>query len=644
MSTIVINESKCVGCNSCIRVCSAGDANVAKLGPDGKIIIQIDDEKCIKCGACINACTHGAREYTDDTEEFFQALDSSGEELAIIVAPAIKIAMEDKWASLLTWFRRRGVKMIYDVSLGADICTWAHLRYLKQNPSAKVISQPCAAIVNFVLKHEHGLVNNLSPINSPMMCTAIYMRKYLNFDGKIAAFSPCIAKKDEFVQTGNFINYNVTFKMLDKYLEDQGVNYRNLAEKSDFTFDGPRGYMGALYPKPGGLKQNLLLHNPQLTCISAEGPSRVYNELRAYSHTSSQDIPSVFDVLNCEFGCNDGPGVGKKYDIFRINSILNNNEKLLTRDRNENSTKRGDDKQFAWFDKELNLDYFRRDYMLENINFKHITDLDIRHSYEKLHKFTYSEMNVDCHSCGYHSCREMAESLAKGISIPENCRYYTDYINSQHKLKIENICSEIFDMANNLEEIIVSLSDSVDKVDSQVGFIVESGEKSTESMNSVEEYMVHLNKMTENIVSLMKVIDNNVESYSEMTNSVRAIAGKINLLSLNASIESARAGEAGKAFAVVASNIRNLSESSRQSVENAETNEESIRASILDVNKTIDDFGRNFGKLIEMIRVAKENVNRVSERSVVITSSMEKLEDIAQRIEELVKKTTIILN
>jgi len=642
MSTIAINESKCVGCNSCIRVCSVGDANIAKIGPDGKIIIKIDDEKCIKCGACISACSHGAREYNDDTEDFFRALDSN-EELAVIVAPAIKIALEDKWASILTWFRRRGIKLIYDVSLGADICTWAHLRYLRQNPSAKIISQPCAAIVNYVLKHEHTLVNSLSPINSPMMCTAIYMRKYMNFDGKIAAFSPCIAKKDEFIQTGNFINYNVTFKKLDEYLEKQGVNYRNLAEKSDFNFDGPRGYMGAVYPKPGGLKQNLLLHAPELNCISSEGIGRVYDELKAYSHAIPQDVPTVFDVLNCEFGCIDGPGVGKPYDIFRINSIMRNNEKHLQQAKLENSTKKGEDKQFAWFDKELNMDYFRRDYALENVNVRHITDLEIRRSFEKLHKATYSEMNLDCHSCGYKGCREMAEAIAKGLSIPENCRYFNDYVTAQHKEKIDKISSEIFVMASELEEIIVSLSDSIDKVDSQISYISESGVKSTESMNSVEEYMSQLNKMTGTIVSLMKVIDTNVESYSEMTNSVRAIAGKINLLSLNASIESARAGEAGKAFAVVASNIRNLSESSRQSVENAETNEESIKSSIIDVNRTIDDFGRNFGKLIEMIRVAKENVNLVADRSQVITTSMETLDNISKKIADIVKKTTIIL-
>ena len=76
MSTITLDVNKCVGCNSCVRVCPVSDANWAKKDEEGNLIIEIDESKCIKCGACIKACAHHARSFEYDTEEFLRELRS----------------------------------------------------------------------------------------------------------------------------------------------------------------------------------------------------------------------------------------------------------------------------------------------------------------------------------------------------------------------------------------------------------------------------------------------------------------------------------------------------------------------------------------------------------------------------------------
>lgn len=221
MSIIKVDKEKCVGCNACVRACPVGDANIAKMDENKKLRILIDDDKCIRCGACIRACSHDSRSFEDDMDRFLDDL-KKGQDIAMIAAPSLKVAFDGNWRHALQWLRNQGIKKIYDVSLGADICTWAHLRYLKKNPGAKLISQPCAAVVNYVLRHRQELIPHLSPIHSPMLCLAVYIRKVLGYKGKIAAFSPCIAKIDEFRDTG-LVDYNVTMEHMRQHFEREGV-------------------------------------------------------------------------------------------------------------------------------------------------------------------------------------------------------------------------------------------------------------------------------------------------------------------------------------------------------------------------------------------------------------------------------------
>lgn len=306
MSIIGVKKEKCVGCNACVRVCPAGDANIAQIDENENLTIVINDSKCIKCGACISACSHSARYFEDDIEKFLADL-KSGQEIVIIAAPSIKIAFDGNWRHALQWLRNNGVKNIYDVSYGADICTWAHLRYLEQHPGAKLISQPCAAVVNYIQRHKPELIPHLSPVQSPMMCIAIYIRKVLGFTGKIAALSPCIAKIDEFRETKDIINYNVTMDHLREYFKENKINLPSIKVYSEFEFDEHQGLEGAIYPKPGGLMKNLLIHSPEMDIVTSEGTDKLYKDLITYSTEQEKWLPTVFDVLNCENGCNGGP-------------------------------------------------------------------------------------------------------------------------------------------------------------------------------------------------------------------------------------------------------------------------------------------------------------------------------------------------
>ncbi|MCL2743984.1 MAG: 4Fe-4S binding protein [Planctomycetaceae bacterium] len=106
-------------------------ANITYQDEAGNIKVKIDYDKCITCGRCVIACKHEARYYVDDTERFFDDL-SKGVPISLMIAPSVRTNIPE-YKRLFTYLKRLGVKKIYDAALGADICTWAHVRYMEKN-------------------------------------------------------------------------------------------------------------------------------------------------------------------------------------------------------------------------------------------------------------------------------------------------------------------------------------------------------------------------------------------------------------------------------------------------------------------------------------------------------------------------------
>lgn len=641
MSIINVDVDNCVGCNACVRACPIGDANIARMDDEGHLKIFIDDEKCIKCGACIKACSHDARSYVDDTERFLEDL-RRGQEIALIAAPAIKIAFDGNWRHALQWLSDHGIKKIYDVSFGADICTWAHLRYLERNPGKKLISQPCAAVVNYVQRHKPELYSNLSPIHSPMLCLATYMKKVLGYKGKIAAISPCIAKIEEFRETG-LVDYNVTMEHLRQFFADNNVRLPEVKIYSEFEFDGSQGLEGAIYPKPGGLMSNILTHAPNLNVITSEGTEMLYHDMETYSQLKESEKPDLFDVLNCGDGCNGGPATGVHYQRFAMNNIMHDVEQHAKKVRKANTTKKGIDQQFAEFDRTLNLDDYVRTYKRYDIHKTDVSEREIENAFVQLGKRTKDEKNFDCHSCGYQSCREMAIAVARGLNTPENCNEFMMQSIKEERQKVNEVNTRVLDMNNELMRVFGNLFENLEMVKQEAEQIQAESGKSSREMTNVSTQMEELNRMNQQITQAMLAINQSVAKYNEMTQNVEKIAGKINLLSLNAAIEAARAGEAGRGFAVVATNIRDLSDNSKASVGNARESDGEVRSAIDNVNHIIENFDDTVQKLISATNGAIEGVKSTSDNSSSIKKSMEELEQLAKDVEAMIVETNKVL-
>lgn len=169
---LVYTNDNCIGCNKCIRACESIGACIAVV-KDGYARIDVDPVRCVACGGCIEACEHGAREFMDDTERFFEDL-RRGEKISLLVAPAFKANYIDEYESVLGGLKKLGVNRIISVSFGADITTWGYLNYIEKYHFTGGISQPCPAVVGYIERYLPELLDKLFPVQSPMMCAAIY--------------------------------------------------------------------------------------------------------------------------------------------------------------------------------------------------------------------------------------------------------------------------------------------------------------------------------------------------------------------------------------------------------------------------------------------------------------------------------------
>ena len=409
--TVISNQELCVGCNRCARECPIETANITYLDCEGSIKVRISNENCISCGACISVCKHGARNYTDDIQSFFDDL-AKGLPISLIVAPSVTVHYPD-WRRLFTYLKKMGVNKIYDVSLGADICVWAHLQYITQYKPESLITQPCPVVVSYCETHRHELLKNLSPVHSPMGCTAVYMKQYEGVGDRIAALSPCIAKASEF-ENIKIIQYNVTFTKLCQYIEDNNIKLPS----EETGFDSYDSGLGSLFPVPGGLKENLeYFLGDSIRVDTAEGLG-LFHTLEDYANTPSQFLPQIFDVLGCEYGCNGGSGCIRSANIFQIQTVMDESRKAVRdRDRGTNYLKNS----HKVFDEKLALSDFLRGYHPAPVKLSEITQADIDKAFTALGKDDYAKQNFNCGACGSDSCYSMARKIALGINIPLNC-------------------------------------------------------------------------------------------------------------------------------------------------------------------------------------------------------------------------------
>ena len=642
---LVYTNEKCIGCNRCISVCPAMKANCAVETPDGKTQIYVDGDACIACGACFDACRHGARSFRDDTERFFEDL-KRGEKISILVAPAFMANYPDEYEKYLGILKTAGVNHIVSISFGADITTWAYLNYITSHNFLGGISQPCPAVVRYIEKYIPELLPKLMPVHSPMMCGAIYAKKQMGITDKLAFISPCIAKKNEIddPNCGGYVSYNITFAHLMEYIKEHHLSGREIA-KDEIEYG-----LGSVYPMPGGLKENVYWFlGEDIFIRQAEGEKHMYEYLHQYQERvkTGKNLPFMVDALNCSQGCLYGTGVEEE-KACGDDTLMN-----LFAIRESSMKKRGawgknlsPKKRLAALNaqfKDLNLEDYIRHYTDRSKETQILkpSEKELERIFLEMGKDAEEKRYIDCSACGYANCHSMAEAIYNGVNDKKNCVHYAKDLAIEETDKAQELAEKVHkqaedkleqakEISNILEEIAANFSDMMISIEEiSAGNDGNAGESTelAQKMQDVSQFTSDMMEIFQSITEFLSSIENNNAA-------IAGIASQTNLLSLNASIEAARAGEAGRGFNIVAEEIKNLSNSSREAAEESNHNSTEVRRFMQNLIEQSEKLGRHIVEVDERI----SNLAAATEEIAAGTKMVESLSrQIQDRLEEIKK-------
>ena len=182
--------------------------------------------------------------------------------------------------------------------------------------------------------------------------------------------------------------------------------------------------------------------------------------------------------------------------------------------------------------------------------------------------------------------------------------------------KIQAMMEQLNDHVQEQASSVAASSSAIDEMIANIRSVTETLVKNTNSVRELEEASAAGQSSLNEVVTDIQGIARESSSLLEINAVMESIASQTNLLSMNAAIEAAHAGDSGRGFAVVADEIRKLAESSSEQSKTIGGVLDSIKSSIDKITKSTDAVLGKFNAI-------GDGVKTVATQEASILTSME---------------------
>jgi methyl-accepting chemotaxis protein len=195
-----------------------------------------------------------------------------------------------------------------------------------------------------------------------------------------------------------------------------------------------------------------------------------------------------------------------------------------------------------------------------------------------------------------------------------------------------------------VEQLVASISNIAESAEHVHRLSQESLTRANEGERSLSQLLKEMDIVEQAVKQMANLVNDFVQNTQEintMTREVKDIADQTNLLALNAAIEAARAGEAGRGFAVVADEVRKLAEKSARSAGEIDEITERLSTQSTAVHRAIEDSLHHLGSsqtsvhtVADLLHATNDSVNEVGSGLDQIAVATEQQRRVATQVAE----------